>query len=133
MARPPVVHSRTKVSIDGRFLTDRCTVTRVGPVSDGHGGWTEGETAVATGVPCQVALDRRMERELIIAGRPSSEASFLISLSTVAAHWSGGVVDIQASDRLVVVGDAAGTYEPTGEGGPVTDERIRVVRCTKIE
>jgi hypothetical protein len=133
MARPPVVHPRSRSSVDGRFLTDRCAVKRPNRVSDGEGGFILGETEVATGVPCRVAKDLTIERELIIAGRPSSQSSFVVTLSTVAAHWSGGTVDVQASDRLVVTGEGEGTYEPIGDGGPVTAEYLRAVRCTKVE
>jgi hypothetical protein len=116
-----------------KALPDRCTVKRVSPIDDGHGGWTDGETDFATGIPCRVDKDATMDRELIVAGRQTAESSFVVSLSTVASRWPNDVVDVKASDRLVVTGDGAGTYEPIGDGGPVTDEYLRTVRCTKTE
>jgi hypothetical protein len=116
-----------------KALPDRCTVRRVGQVDDGHGGWTEGEADVATAVPCRVDKDAQTDREAVVAGRPTAESYYTVSLSMVATRWPGGTVSVEAGDRLVVTGEAAGTYEPTGDGGPVTDEYLRAVRCTKTE
>lgn len=114
-------------------LPDRCTIKRVTSADNGHGGWTESETDFVIDLPCRVDKDQRVERELIVAGRPGAESSFVISLSMVATRWPGGTVDVQATDKLTVTGEGAGTYEPIGDGGPVSDEFLREVRVTKTE
>lgn len=114
-------------------LPDRAAITRVTPTGDGHGGWTDQSTTFATGIPCRVDKDARYDREMVLAGRSSGESSFVLLLSTVAARWPGGVVDVRASDQIVITGDGAGTYEPASAGGPVSDEFVREIRVSKME
>lgn len=114
------------------LLPDRCTVRRGAAVSDGAGGWTGGDADAATNVPCRADRDQSVEREALIAGRSISQGGYVVMLSTVASRWPGGVIDIRASDSLIVTGDAAGTYQPLGSGGPTTDEFVREVRCIKV-
>lgn len=122
------------------LMPDRCTVRRVTQPLTG-GAWTDTETDYAVGVPCRVDKDQRYDREQSEAGRLTAESSYIVVLSTVAARWPGsvgesiapGTVDIRPNDTLVVTGDGAGTYQPIGSGGPVTDEYVRSVRCNKVE
>lgn len=113
-------------------LPDRCTIKRVGPTADGSGGWTEGETDFATGIPCRVDQRELSPRERPIGDRVTAVAAYTISLSTVASRWPDDTVDVRATDRLVVTGDAAGTYEPADAGGPVTDEFLRAVPVNRV-
>lgn len=113
------------------LLPDRCTVKRVGqPLT--AGAWADTESDYATGVPCRVDKDGATDRELVVAGRLGAEESYVIMLSTVASRWPGGVVSVQPNDRLVVTGDGAGSYQPIGSGGPVSDELVRSIRCKKV-
>ena len=115
-----------------KALPDRCAITRVGPTADGSGGWTEGETAFATGIPCRVDLRELSPRERAVGGRPTAIAAYTISLSTVASRWPAGTVDVRATDRLVVTGEASGVYEPADPGGPVSDELLRAVPANRV-
>jgi hypothetical protein len=117
-----------------RLLPDRATIVRTTLAPDGQGGSTETPTTVATDVPCRVDKDQRMDRELALADRLTAEASYIAMLSTFASRWPpSGIVDIRASDRLVVTGGAGGEYEIQGSGGPVTDDWVRQLRVLRID
>lgn len=126
----PAVEARVRKAVE-RALPDRCTIRRVAQPVTG-GAWTDTPSDFAIDIPCRVDKDQRYEREALLAGRLTTETSFVLLLSAVASRWPGGVVDVHATDVLVVTGDGAGTYEVLGEGGPVTDEYVREVRVKKV-
>lgn len=114
-------------------LPDRCAITRVTRTQDATtGGWSESEATYASGIPCRVDKRDLSARERGVGDRFSAVAAYTVALSTVASRWPGGVIDVRASDRLVVTGDGAGTYEPADPGGPTTDEFLREVPVNKI-
>jgi hypothetical protein len=49
--------ARAKVNAKAapKALTDLCDISVLGLISDGHSGQTEGETPVATNIPCEVS------------------------------------------------------------------------------
>jgi hypothetical protein len=116
-----------------RALPDRCEVRRPTRTRATAGGWTEALSAVATGIPCRVDAGGLTPRERAEGGRLASDAAFSVSLSALPSRWPGGVIDVRATDTLVVTGDGAGTYQPTAPGGPVTDELLRTVPCNRVE
>lgn len=71
-------------------------------------------------------------RERALGARFSAVAAYTVMLSTVAARWPGGVVDVRPSDRLVVTGDGQGIFEVTDPGGPATDQYVLEVTVNKI-
>lgn len=115
-------------------LPDRCTVKRQTRATDTTtGAWTEGTTDVAVDVPCRVDLGGRSPTERVQAGTLAAQADYAVMLSAHADRWPGGVVDVKATDVLVVTGSAAGTYLPVAAGGPTTEELTRVVPANKAE
>jgi hypothetical protein len=116
-----------------RALPDRCAVTRVtSTVDPSTGGWSESTTAYATGIPCRVDKSGLTPREQAIAARRASAQAVRITLSVHPSRWPGRVPNTTTSDRLVVSGEAAGTYEAAEDGGPVTDELSREIVAWRV-
>lgn len=114
-------------------LPDRCTIKRVTQTQNTTtGGWSESESTFASDIPCRVDRRELSPRERAIGEREAAVAAYTVSLSTVASRWPAGTVDVQATDRLVITGDGAGTYEVAGTGGPVSDEFLREVPCNRV-
>lgn len=114
-------------------LPDRCAIKRMTRTVDATtGGWTEAEETFASGIPCRVDTRELSAREREVGGALASVAAYFVVLSTVRSRWPSGSVDVRATDRLVVTGDASGEYEPTAPGGPTSDELVRSVGCTKV-
>jgi len=83
---------------------DSAVVKRVTPTSDGHGGWTDAETTIAT-VACKVAaLGATRPSESAYADRLQGEAGVEITLPAGT--------DVRANDRIVV--NATTTYDVVG-------------------
>lgn len=117
----------------GRALPDRCAVTRSTRTQDPlTGAWTADDAVVVSGVPCRVDKSGLSPRERAIADRLGSVQTFTLMLSAYPGFWPGGAVDVRSSDHLTVTGDGTGTYEPAEDGGPVTDEMVREIICTRI-
>lgn len=115
-------------------LPDRCAIIRVTRTQDPTtGGYTESEATYASGIPCRVDLyGQRTPSERPVAGRESAVTTIIVMLSAHPSRWPGGVVDVRATDHLVITGEGAGTYEPIDAGGPVTDDLARSVPCNRI-
>lgn len=116
-----------------KVLPDTCAVTRVTRVVDpSTGDWTDSDATYASGIPCRVDKSDLSPREQAIAGRRASAQAVRVTLSVLQSRWPGGVPNTSASDRLVVTGDGAGTYEAAEDGGPVTDELLREIIAWRI-
>lgn len=114
-------------------LPDRAAITRVTRTQDPvTGGYTESETTYASGIPCRVDKSGLTPREREIADRFGSVQTVNIMLSALPTRWPGGVIDVRASDTLVVTGDFSGTYEAAEDGGPTSDELARTLVAVKI-
>lgn len=129
----PADANAAKLAIE-QALPDTCAVIRVTRTVDPTtGGWAESDTTYATGIPCRV--DKKGDltpREREIAARRSVAQVFNVVLSAHPSRWPGGVIDVRSSDRIVVTGDAAGTYEAGEDGGPVTDELAREIVAWRV-
>lgn len=114
-------------------LPDTCAVTRVTRTVDAStGGWAETEATYASGIPCRVDKSGLSPREQAIAARRVSAQAVRVSLSVHPSRWPGGAPNTSASDRLVVSGEGAGTYEAAEDGGPTTDELLRAIIAWRI-
>jgi hypothetical protein len=123
-----------RAKIERKALPDVCSVVRKARTQDATtGAWSESESTYASGIPCRVDKSGLSPREYALSDRFSAVSLYTISLSTVASRWPGGSVSVQASDRLIVTGEGAGTYEPVDSGGPVTDELLRELRANRVE
>lgn len=113
-------------------LPDRCTITRVTQAVGSDGGWTDTPATYASGIPCRVDKSGLTSRERDVAARLGSVNTYDLMLSMVSSRWPGGVPSTHASDTFTVTGDGAGVYEAAEPGGPVTDEMVRTIVCTRI-
>lgn len=114
-------------------LPDRCAVTRVTRTVDPTtGGWSDTDVIYASSIPCRVDKSGLTPREQAIADRRASAQAVRVTLSVYPSRWPGGTPTTSASDRLVVTGDGAGTYEAGEDGGPVTDELSREIVAWRI-
>jgi hypothetical protein len=122
-----------RLTFEQTVMPDSCTVLRPSTtVVATSGDWTQGTATIATGVPCRVDAGGRSAIEALLAGRPQSQTYVTVMLSCNSARWPTGAVDVEPTDLLVVTGGGAGTYQPLSSGGPVSDEMVREVVCTKI-
>jgi len=114
-----------------RALPDRLAISRIARTADGAGGWTEGTTVYASGIPCRVDRSGLSPREREVAERLGAVTTVNVVLSMVASRWPGGVPLTLATDTFTVTGDAAGSYQPAEGGDPVTDELVKTIICTR--
>jgi hypothetical protein len=114
-------------------LPDVAAITRVTRTLDATtGGWSETTATYASGIPCRVDKSGLTPRERAIAERYGSVQTFNVMLSALATRWPGGAIDLRPSDRIVITGEAAGTFEPAESHGPVTDQLVVEIVAVKI-
>lgn len=114
-------------------LPDRASVSRVTRTVDPTtGSWTDSTTTYASGIPCRVDKSGLTSRERAIAEMRGSVQTFNLMLSAHPSRWPSGTISVGSGDRIVVIGEGAGTFEPAESSGPVTDQLAVEITCTKV-
>lgn len=114
-------------------LPDRASILRPTHTQDATtGGWSETDAVYASDIPCRIDKSGLTSRERAIAERLGSVQTFTLLLSALPSRWPGGVVDVRASDRITVTGEAAGTFELAESGSGVTDQLVVELVCIKV-
>ena len=117
----------------GKVLPDTAAITRVTRTVDPTtGSWSESDTTYASGIPCRVDKSGLTSRERAIAEVRGSVQTFNLMLSAYPGFWPGGTISVGSGDRIVVTGEGAGTFEPAESSGPVTDQLVVEITCTKV-
>lgn len=94
------------------FLPDICDLIELGLVDDGHSGKTEGQTTIATDIPCEVS-EAAASGNTIIAGGVTYTGTHRLKFG-----WNATTVAINPTQQIVV-------HARSDEGQMIFEQPVR--------